>query len=85
MSHPAAIREYQEFYSDDCINILSKHLRREMNKRGADIWDLKGQWSKYLALRSESIEYLKSINEWHSNEPTAERVRQTEILDMCEI
>lgn len=84
MSHRAALREYQEFYSDDCINILSKHLRREMNKRGADVWDLKQQWSKYLALRSESIEYLKSIGEWQSSEPI-ERAKQPEILDMCEI
>ena len=84
MSHLAALREYQEFYSDDCINILSKHLRREMNRRGADVWDLKQQWSKYLALRSESIEYLKSINEWQSTEPT-ERVRLMRVDDMIEI
>ncbi len=84
MSNGASLREYQEFYSDDCINILSKHLRREMNKRGADILDLKGQWSKYLALRSESIEYLKSINEWQPNEPT-ERVMPMRVDDMIEI
>lgn len=84
MSHQTALREYQEFYSDDCINILSKHLRREMNKRGADIWDLKQQWNKYLELRSESIEYLKSINGWQSNEPT-ERVRPPSVDDMIEI
>ncbi len=85
MSHGAALREYQEFYSDDCINILSKHLRWEMNRRGADVWDLKQQWSKYLALRSESIEYLKSIGEWRSTTSTGERVRPPEIHDICEI
>jgi len=85
MNSQASIREYEEFYSDECINILSSHLRREMNRRGADIWDLKGQWNKYLALRSESIEYLKSIGEWRPTTSTGERQRPMAILDTVEI
>jgi hypothetical protein len=84
MNHQAALREYEEFYSDVNISILSRHLRREMNQRGANIWELKHQWTKYLALRSESIEYLKSIGEWRSTEPT-ERVRPPSVDDMVEI
>ncbi len=82
MSRQAALREYQEFYSDDCINILSKHLRREMNRRGIDVGDLKGQWSKYLVLRSESIEYLKSIGEWNYADPKTEAKRTIDIDDI---
>ena len=82
MNHQAAIREYEEFYSDVNISILSRHLRREMNQRGANIWELKHQWTKYLALRSESIEYLMSIGQWNYTDPKAEARRTVEVDDI---
>lgn len=82
MNHQAALREYEEFYSDVNISILSRHLRREMNQRGADIWELKHQWTKYLALRSESIEYLMSIGQWNYTDPVAETKRTVEVDDI---
>jgi hypothetical protein len=82
MNHQAALREYEEFYSDENISILSRHLRREMNQRGADTWELKNQWTKYLSLRSESIEYLMSIGQWTYTDPVAEAKRTVEVDDI---
>jgi len=81
-NNSGAVREYEEFYSDECISILSKHLRREMNQRGANIWGLRQQWREYMSLRQESVEYLKSVNEWLHTEPTKERARTIDVDDI---
>ena len=70
MNKQAAIREYDEFYNDECTTLMSQYLRKEMNKRGADIRTAKAEWAKYLSMRSESIEYLRSIGEWKHSSPT---------------
>lgn len=69
MNNQAAIREYQEFYSDECASLLSRHLRRAMNQRGGDIWGSKAQWTKYLTMRSESVAYLKANGLWQHTGP----------------
>lgn len=70
MNKQAAIKEYQEFYSDECASLLSRHLRRAMNQRGGDIWGSKAQWTKYLTMRAESIAYLKANGLWLNTGPT---------------
>lgn len=82
MNHQAAVCEYEEFYSDPNISILSRHLRHEMNKCGADTWELRRQWTKYLGLRSESIEYLMSIGEWKYTDPVVETKRTIPVEDI---
>ena len=80
MNKKAAIREYEEFYSDECTTLLSRYLRAEMNRRHGDIRTAKAEWSKYLTMRGESIEYLRSIGEWKHSSPTV--VKRTMIADL---
>ncbi len=70
MKKQTAMGEYEEFYNDECITILSRHLRREMNSRHGDVGRARAQWREYMQLRSESIDYLKSTGQWVYQVPT---------------